>query len=428
MPINPMPHDVFISYASEDKAVAEAVCEALERKGIGCWIAPRNIPPAALYAKAIIDGIRGSRVLVLVFSARSNSSRHVARELERADDRGIPILPFRIEDLVPSDSLEYYLAGRQWLNARTPPSEADLAALADSVRVLLPEPRTERTASPTSSTAAAERPLPGGVQAEDQEIQAMDEVPAAPAPRLVLGRGLQRRSNSLGNTLIRIPPEFLPGGHQPDVNLYASATCVTNRDYLSFVKDGYPAPQWSPKYCQGRTWREEPRVTDRLDDPVVFVTHEQAILFCDWLTNKERTLSPSQGGIYTFERYTLPTLAQWRAVARSAHLTDDTVLDAQWVRPAKSGKPNSIGLYCLFGNVFEWCLDTAQKNIRRGRAVSLQGCWLAIGGGWASSRGWLAEQIGTRTYGGIWCPRGRPIKDGGFRLWLLSRPPGQAEE
>ena len=42
-----MPHDVFISYASEDHEVGEQVCGALEASGITCWIAPRDIPPGA---------------------------------------------------------------------------------------------------------------------------------------------------------------------------------------------------------------------------------------------------------------------------------------------------------------------------------------------------------------------------------------------
>jgi len=34
---------VFLSYATPDIAVAEAACKALERNGITCWIAPRDV-------------------------------------------------------------------------------------------------------------------------------------------------------------------------------------------------------------------------------------------------------------------------------------------------------------------------------------------------------------------------------------------------
>lgn len=40
-----MAHDVFISYSSEDKTVADAVCAKLEGQEIRCWIAPRDVPP-----------------------------------------------------------------------------------------------------------------------------------------------------------------------------------------------------------------------------------------------------------------------------------------------------------------------------------------------------------------------------------------------
>ena len=38
-----MKHDIFISYSILDKAIADAVCTQLEKQGIRCWIAPRNI-------------------------------------------------------------------------------------------------------------------------------------------------------------------------------------------------------------------------------------------------------------------------------------------------------------------------------------------------------------------------------------------------
>ena len=42
---------VFISYASLDSVIAESVCEALEKAGVTCWIAPRDVVPGSLYAE-----------------------------------------------------------------------------------------------------------------------------------------------------------------------------------------------------------------------------------------------------------------------------------------------------------------------------------------------------------------------------------------
>jgi TIR domain len=46
--------DVFVSYASQDAAVANTVVEHLEQHGIRCWIAPRDVKPGAQYADAIV--------------------------------------------------------------------------------------------------------------------------------------------------------------------------------------------------------------------------------------------------------------------------------------------------------------------------------------------------------------------------------------
>lgn len=59
------------------------------------------------------------------------------REVERAVSRGMPILPFRIEEVKPSESMEYFIASRHWLDALTPPLEAHLAKLAETVKALL---------------------------------------------------------------------------------------------------------------------------------------------------------------------------------------------------------------------------------------------------------------------------------------------------
>jgi len=79
-----MAHDVFLSYATADKATADALVAGLERNGIRCWIAPRDIPAGSEYGQQIVDAVKGSRVFLLVFSSAANASPHVRREVERA--------------------------------------------------------------------------------------------------------------------------------------------------------------------------------------------------------------------------------------------------------------------------------------------------------------------------------------------------------
>ncbi|MFN7942855.1 MAG: toll/interleukin-1 receptor domain-containing protein [Thermoanaerobaculia bacterium] len=132
-----MAHDVFLSYASEDKPEADAACALLERRGLRCWVAPRDILPGSDWSSAIVDAIRAARVLVLVFSRFSNDSVQVKREVERAVSLGLPILPFRLDDVPLSKHMEYFISSPHWLDAMSPPLEAHLEKLADTTAALL---------------------------------------------------------------------------------------------------------------------------------------------------------------------------------------------------------------------------------------------------------------------------------------------------
>src|SRR5579871_703832 len=160
-------YDVFISHSSHDKAVADAMVAALEGRGIRCWIAPRDILPGREWADAILAGIHACRVMVLVLSAQANQSSQVPREVERAVHRHMAIVPFRIENVEPSGSLEYFLSTPHWLDAITPPLEPHLVRLAETVRRLLGAADTTVDGSGTASAgtggvAIGETPTGGG--------------------------------------------------------------------------------------------------------------------------------------------------------------------------------------------------------------------------------------------------------------------------
>ena len=130
-------HDVFISYSHEDKPIADAICATLESQRIRCWIAPRDVLPGENFPVAIIQAIEVSRIMVLIFSSHSNNSGHVIRELTKAVNKGVIIIPFRIEDVPPSQAMEYLIGVPHWLDALTPPLEQHMGRLAQTVVVLL---------------------------------------------------------------------------------------------------------------------------------------------------------------------------------------------------------------------------------------------------------------------------------------------------
>jgi hypothetical protein len=119
----------------------------IEREGINCWIAPRDIAPSEDWAAEIIDAISNSRVMILVFSSNSNDSPQVRREVERAVHKQVSILPFRIENVLPSKSLEYFLSAQHWLDAFPPPREPHYARICDYLRAHLARPPRPDTAS-----------------------------------------------------------------------------------------------------------------------------------------------------------------------------------------------------------------------------------------------------------------------------------------
>jgi hypothetical protein len=128
-----MAHDVFISYASPDKKAADAVCASLEQKGIRCCIFPRDGIPGKSFAETITEFMASCRVVVLMLSSHANLSKHISREVEMAVRRGLTVIPFRIENVQPSGSLEYWIAEAHWLDAITPEMERGLEKLAEWV-------------------------------------------------------------------------------------------------------------------------------------------------------------------------------------------------------------------------------------------------------------------------------------------------------
>ena len=107
---------IFLSYASKDQKVAETICQALEGRGLSCWMAVRNVHPGENFQEAIVRAIGSAKVMLFVFSANSNNSDEVKKEIVLAGQHKLFVIPIRVEDVAPNEALAYEFATRQWIN------------------------------------------------------------------------------------------------------------------------------------------------------------------------------------------------------------------------------------------------------------------------------------------------------------------------
>ncbi len=103
--------------------------------------------------------------------------------------------------------------------------------------------------------------------------------------------------------------------------------------------------------------------TGNLERPVESVLWDEAVSYCQRLTDKER----AAGRIGLQLEYRLPTEAEWEYAARawSTGLRYGNLDEIAWwdgnsegqSHPVKRKAPNAFGLYDAIGNVWEWCSD-----------------------------------------------------------------------
>ena len=126
---------VFISYSSKDRAVADTICSVFEKNdGLTCWIAPRNIGLGQTYPAAITLGIKSSDVLIVLLSKNTDDSKYVYKEVELAHSFDVPILPVRISDAsIENPDLQFLCSILQMYDVFGESREQKIVGLAEKI-------------------------------------------------------------------------------------------------------------------------------------------------------------------------------------------------------------------------------------------------------------------------------------------------------
>jgi WD40 repeat protein len=185
---------IFVCHVSEDRDAALAVVDELERRGVGCWIAPRDVRPGRPFDDEIADAIDQCRALLLIFSDRCNERDYIRREVTVAGEAGRLVIPFRIENAQPKRGLRVRLSDLHWIDAFVARERAidevirevgRVAGAAQGGRAVADREASETKqpvlADQGTNIATGQRPAAGPVAEKEQDRKDGDE-PRAEAP------------------------------------------------------------------------------------------------------------------------------------------------------------------------------------------------------------------------------------------------------
>ena len=183
------PHDVFICFSSKDEATARDVVQFLEGRGLKCWISVRDVPAGQNYQESIVQALEETRAVVFLFSANSNQSDEIKKELSLGGGLRVPIFPLRLSPITPTGALRYELATRQWIDL-FPDANLALGKLAETILHALMRPAmpdAARIGSPSAAPDTAPRPAPAPDKSEREPIVATNS-PELESVRVLLAR------------------------------------------------------------------------------------------------------------------------------------------------------------------------------------------------------------------------------------------------
>lgn len=128
-------HDVFLSYANEEYAIAAEIKSYFKKEGIYAYVAKQDVGVSSRWPDALAEAIDGSLCVVLVASGLAYEKSWVQREITYALAKDKPLIAFRVDDVPKPRGVELSLSQVNWIEGDLSNSEweDELPILTDAV-------------------------------------------------------------------------------------------------------------------------------------------------------------------------------------------------------------------------------------------------------------------------------------------------------
>jgi hypothetical protein len=151
-----MPFEIFVSHSSSDQSLAYDLVEELEKRGAGCFVAPRDIPAGEPWPARLVEAIGVCKVFLLVLTEDANLSVQVEHEIVGAAAAGKPILCLQINGTQPSGCIAFFVSSSQWIPCSVDLKPDEFDALVSGLHVYMPQFLDGEIVQPVKPTVSEE--------------------------------------------------------------------------------------------------------------------------------------------------------------------------------------------------------------------------------------------------------------------------------
>ena len=446
-----IPH-IFIAYARRDTDLLEELrlhLKPLERTGRALIWYDGLIEPGAVWEESIKKNLHRADIILLLVSAHAIASdyfyeKEMTDALYRHEQGAATVVPLIIRPCTwratPLSKLQALPKDGKpvssWNDTHEAWSDAVEAILTlieereqvEQARQIEEARRLEAARKKAEEAAARQKAL---VEREKQQKAALINLFEKDMVKIAGG------TFQMGDEKGDLWEACRPTRTVTVLDFYLSKYPVTVAQFQRFIEEnpGYQtdADKMGGSYTwNGKEWKLTPNVNWKCDvkgdlrpvkdydHPVIHISWNDAVAFCDWLKRK------------TSREYRLPTEAEWEYAARGGQQSkgylyagSNDLDEVGWyennssekTHPVGSKKPNELGLYDMSGHVWEWCEDVWHDTYDD--APKDGSAW--ISGGKQDRRvvrggSWFVKPVGCRVASRSWFNPAFRINEIGFRL------------